>query len=105
MPLQVAATWAQFDLSRRKLHDFSLMLQRQICQACAVTSYDALFLGCLFQGNLVDFLRLTGWRGSKVLYFGDHLYSDLAVSYKLGGIFVLYSTLLVHFKSVLNFNL
>lgn len=34
----------------------------------------------LFQGNLFDFLRLTGWRGSKVLYFGDHLYSDLAVS-------------------------
>ncbi|KAL4646244.1 5'-nucleotidase domain-containing protein 2-like [Arapaima gigas] len=32
------------------------------------------------QGNLFDFLRLTGWRGSKVLYFGDHLYSDLAVS-------------------------
>uniref|UniRef100_A0AAR2LKH1 5'-nucleotidase domain containing 2 n=1 Tax=Pygocentrus nattereri TaxID=42514 RepID=A0AAR2LKH1_PYGNA len=30
------------------------------------------------QGNLFDFLRLTGWRGSKVLYFGDHLYSDLA---------------------------
>ncbi|MGH0130076.1 UNVERIFIED_CONTAM: hypothetical protein FKN15_040914 [Acipenser sinensis] len=29
-------------------------------------------------GNLFDFLRLTGWRGSKVLYFGDHLYSDLA---------------------------
>lgn len=36
----------------------------------------------LFQGNLFDFLRLTGWRGSKVLYFGDHLYSDLAVSFK-----------------------
>lgn len=34
------------------------------------------------QGNLFDFLRLTGWRGSKVLYFGDHLYSDLAVSKK-----------------------
>uniref|UniRef100_A0A8B9LNT7 5'-nucleotidase domain containing 2 n=1 Tax=Astyanax mexicanus TaxID=7994 RepID=A0A8B9LNT7_ASTMX len=33
------------------------------------------------QGNLVDFLKLTGWRGSKVLYFGDHLYSDLAVSH------------------------
>ncbi|CAB1336481.1 unnamed protein product [Coregonus sp. 'balchen'] len=32
------------------------------------------------QGNLYDFLRLTGWRGSSVLYFGDHLYSDLAVS-------------------------
>ncbi|XP_053577000.1 5'-nucleotidase domain-containing protein 2 isoform X2 [Bombina bombina] len=30
------------------------------------------------QGNLYDFLRLTGWRGSHVLYFGDHLYSDLA---------------------------
>ncbi|XP_023154476.3 5'-nucleotidase domain-containing protein 2 [Amphiprion ocellaris] len=30
------------------------------------------------QGNLFDFLRLTHWRGSKVLYFGDHLYSDLA---------------------------
>uniref|UniRef100_H3D4S0 5'-nucleotidase domain containing 2 n=1 Tax=Tetraodon nigroviridis TaxID=99883 RepID=H3D4S0_TETNG len=30
------------------------------------------------QGNLFDFLRLTGWRGAKVLYFGDHLYSDLA---------------------------
>ncbi|CAL8275657.1 unnamed protein product [Boreogadus saida] len=30
------------------------------------------------QGNLFEFLRLTGWRGSKVLYFGDHLYSDLA---------------------------
>ncbi|KAG7237718.1 hypothetical protein CRUP_001573, partial [Coryphaenoides rupestris] len=29
------------------------------------------------QGNLFDFLRLTGWRGSKVFYFGDHLYSDL----------------------------
>uniref|UniRef100_UPI00398F1EC4 5'-nucleotidase domain-containing protein 2-like isoform X1 n=1 Tax=Pristiophorus japonicus TaxID=55135 RepID=UPI00398F1EC4 len=30
------------------------------------------------QGNLFDFLRLTGWGGAKVLYFGDHLYSDLA---------------------------
>lgn len=32
------------------------------------------------QGNLYEFLKLTGWRGSKVLYFGDHIYSDLAVS-------------------------
>nr|XP_014334384.1 PREDICTED: 5'-nucleotidase domain-containing protein 2 [Bos mutus] len=31
------------------------------------------------QGNLFDFLRLTEWRGPRVLYFGDHLYSDLAV--------------------------
>uniref|UniRef100_A0A452V7A9 5'-nucleotidase domain containing 2 n=1 Tax=Ursus maritimus TaxID=29073 RepID=A0A452V7A9_URSMA len=30
------------------------------------------------QGNLYDFLRLTEWRGPRVLYFGDHLYSDLA---------------------------
>uniref|UniRef100_A0AAQ5YS26 5'-nucleotidase domain containing 3 n=1 Tax=Amphiprion ocellaris TaxID=80972 RepID=A0AAQ5YS26_AMPOC len=30
------------------------------------------------QGNLYEFLRLTGWRGSRVLYFGDHIYSDLA---------------------------
>lgn len=35
------------------------------------------FICC--QGNLYEFLRLTGWRGSKVLYFGDHIYSDLAV--------------------------
>ena len=33
----------------------------------------------LFQGNLYEFLKLTGWRGSRVLYFGDHIYSDLAV--------------------------
>ncbi|MEQ2197596.1 hypothetical protein XENOCAPTIV_000807 [Xenoophorus captivus] len=39
-------------------------------------SQDSGFYG---KGNLFDFLRLTGWRGSKVLYFGDHLYSDLAV--------------------------
>ncbi|KAB0407247.1 hypothetical protein E2I00_005866, partial [Balaenoptera physalus] len=25
-------------------------------------------------GNLFDFLRLTEWRGPRVLYFGDHLY-------------------------------
>uniref|UniRef100_A0A8D2KCQ9 5'-nucleotidase domain containing 3 n=1 Tax=Urocitellus parryii TaxID=9999 RepID=A0A8D2KCQ9_UROPR len=31
------------------------------------------------QGNLYEFLKLTGWRGSRVLYFGDHIYSDLAV--------------------------
>ncbi|XP_026976854.1 5'-nucleotidase domain-containing protein 2 isoform X2 [Sagmatias obliquidens] len=30
------------------------------------------------EGNLFDFLRLTEWRGPRVLYFGDHLYSDLA---------------------------
>ncbi|KAI0232314.1 hypothetical protein L0F63_005418 [Massospora cicadina] len=29
-------------------------------------------------GNLHDFSRFTGWRGQKVLYIGDHIYSDLA---------------------------
>ncbi|KAK2093542.1 5'-nucleotidase domain-containing protein 2 [Saguinus oedipus] len=30
------------------------------------------------QGNLFDCLHLMEWRGPCVLYFGDHLYSDLA---------------------------
>ncbi|XP_055348453.1 5'-nucleotidase domain-containing protein 3-like [Paramacrobiotus metropolitanus] len=30
------------------------------------------------EGNLSSFLKLTGWVGSQVLYFGDHVYSDLA---------------------------
>lgn len=25
-----------------------------------------------------QFTKLTGWNGSRVLYFGDHIYSDLA---------------------------
>uniref|UniRef100_A0A673CG65 5'-nucleotidase domain containing 3 n=1 Tax=Sphaeramia orbicularis TaxID=375764 RepID=A0A673CG65_9TELE len=36
------------------------------------------------QGNLYEFLRLTSWRGSKVLYFGDHIYSDLDLTLKHG---------------------
>ena len=32
------------------------------------------------EGNLNAFMKLTGWHGSQVLYFGDHVYSDLAVS-------------------------
>ncbi|KAI9497803.1 5' nucleotidase family-domain-containing protein [Zychaea mexicana] len=28
-------------------------------------------------GNLTDFSRITGWSGQKVLYFGDHIFSDL----------------------------
>ncbi|KAF7726614.1 5'-nucleotidase domain-containing protein 3 [Apophysomyces ossiformis] len=28
-------------------------------------------------GNLADFSRLTGWCGQKVIYFGDHIFSDL----------------------------
>ena len=30
------------------------------------------------QGNLVDFRNITGWTGGRVLYCGDHIYSDLA---------------------------
>ncbi|KAK6962873.1 5p-nucleotidase domain-containing protein 3 [Biomphalaria glabrata] len=30
------------------------------------------------QGNHHDLQEMTGWYGTKVLYFGDHLYSDLA---------------------------
>ncbi|XP_014673555.1 PREDICTED: 5'-nucleotidase domain-containing protein 3-like [Priapulus caudatus] len=30
------------------------------------------------EGNIDHFKRMTGWVGSKVLYFGDHVYSDLA---------------------------
>ncbi|XP_064639084.1 5'-nucleotidase domain-containing protein 3-like isoform X2 [Lineus longissimus] len=30
------------------------------------------------EGNLAHFRELTNWFGSKVLYFGDHVYSDLA---------------------------
>ncbi|KAI8384966.1 HAD-superfamily hydrolase [Radiomyces spectabilis] len=28
-------------------------------------------------GNMTDFSLLTGWSGQKVLYFGDHIFSDL----------------------------
>lgn len=30
------------------------------------------------QGNVNDFIGMTGWKGSQVLYFGDHVFSDLA---------------------------
>ena len=32
------------------------------------------------QGNVEEFVKHTGWIGSGVLYMGDHVYSDLAVS-------------------------
>jgi hypothetical protein len=31
-----------------------------------------------FQGTVKQLQDMTGWRGEKVLYFGDHPYSDLA---------------------------
>lgn len=30
------------------------------------------------QGNMQEFIKMTGWSGDRVLYFGDHVYSDLA---------------------------
>eukprot|EP00474_Spongospora_subterranea_P002579 CRZ03037.1 hypothetical protein [Spongospora subterranea] len=36
------------------------------------------------QGSLSEFARLTGWRGDSVLYFGDHINSDLAEPQRLG---------------------
>ncbi|KAI9296886.1 HAD-superfamily hydrolase [Neoconidiobolus thromboides FSU 785] len=34
--------------------------------------------GQVYQGgNLKEFSKLTGWRGQKVMYIGDHIYSDL----------------------------
>lgn len=57
---------------------------------CHIMQYNT----CIFpllQGNLYEFLKLTGWRGSKVLYFGDHIYSDLAVRNLISYFFVGYS--------------
>ncbi|XP_065889371.1 5'-nucleotidase domain-containing protein 3-like [Dysidea avara] len=35
--------------------------------------------GIVYQeGNVVEFVKHTGWIGSRVLYMGDHVYSDLA---------------------------
>lgn len=32
----------------------------------------------LLKGTLKQFQMLTGWKGEKVVYFGDHAYTDLA---------------------------
>lgn len=31
-----------------------------------------------YEGNLFDMIEHTGWPSTKVLYFGDHIYGDLA---------------------------
>ncbi|KAM4675231.1 5'-nucleotidase domain-containing protein 3 [Discoglossus pictus] len=54
----------------RKVNDRGVLLWDKIHQLEKGQTYK--------QGNLFEFLKLTGWRGSKVLYFGDHIYSDLA---------------------------
>ncbi|CAC5420649.1 5'-nucleotidase domain-containing protein 2,5'-nucleotidase domain-containing protein 3 [Mytilus coruscus] len=47
-----------------------------------VVSWDrvnTLIKGRIYQeGNFYQLRQMTGWYGSKVLYFGDHVYSDLA---------------------------
>ena len=46
-----------------------------------VTYFHVAYRECdVFQGNFHDFQHMTSWYGSKVLYFGDHVYTDLAVS-------------------------
>ena len=32
----------------------------------------------MFQGTLEELQKLTGWQADKVLYFGDHVFADLA---------------------------
>lgn len=34
-----------------------------------------------FQGNLTNLIEMTRWAGNDVLYIGDHIYGDLAVSF------------------------
>ena len=36
------------------------------------------FVSSFSQGNFQELIKLTEWRGSRVLYFGDHVYTDLA---------------------------
>ena len=63
----------------RPVHLTAEVLQFMLTLELSTSKVYCVFV-CVFQGNLYEFLRLTGWRGSKVLYFGDHIYSDLAVS-------------------------
>ncbi|KAJ3677154.1 hypothetical protein LUZ60_002878 [Juncus effusus] len=37
-----------------------------------------------YHGSLKSFLQITKWRGPEVIYFGDHLFSDLRGSSKAG---------------------
>ena len=32
------------------------------------------------KGNLTNLIEMTHWQGNDVLYIGDHIYGDLAVS-------------------------
>ena len=47
----------------------------------AWSKVDKLIPGQVYQqGNIKDFIKMTGWGGGSVLYFGDHVFTDLAVS-------------------------
>lgn len=39
-----------------------------------------------YEGNLFEMLERTGWQSNKVLYFGDHIYGDLAQPFLKFGI-------------------
>ncbi len=28
-------------------------------------------------GSMEEFAKITGWKGDKILYFGDHIFNDL----------------------------
>ena len=47
----------------------------------AWSKVDKLVQGQVYQqGNINDFIKMTKWDGGIVLYFGDHVFTDLAVS-------------------------
>ena len=46
--------------------------------------------GVYQQGNVNDFIKMTGWGGGHVLYIGDHVFSDLAVSFKTSIVFLVF---------------
>ncbi|KAI7870738.1 HAD-superfamily hydrolase [Spinellus fusiger] len=65
-------------VSARKPDFYRLRLPfRRTCEP-TWSSVDRFEPGEVYEGgNLIDFTRMTGWTGQRVLYFGDHLFSDL----------------------------
>ena len=53
--------------------------KKKVANTSYIASYD-IISGSWLNRELLDFAKLTGWVGSHVLYTGDHVYSDLAVS-------------------------
>lgn len=49
------------------------------CGAKSWTKVESLQKGRFYQeGNFMELNKLTDWQGARVLYFGDHVYADLA---------------------------